>query len=791
MDGDMKQHNPTNEQTQDASCPDTGTTPVREWKNGQTILDYHVVEDFIGRGGVGTVYRIRRTFDNRLFAVKTLTSTIQEKVKRQAFLQELQTWIDLPPYPHIVTFCFFRTINGQIAIFSEFVDGGSLADWISRPESRQLDFILDVGIQSAWALQTAHEALVVHQDVKPPNLLLTRDGILKITDFGLSRACYEGGMEWDQNTDSQPLLVTNRGMTIAYCSPEQAEGKKLDFRTDMWSWAVSILELFIGRLNWRYGMLAPNTLNEWVQSDPDESGIEIPSRVIPVLQRCFHQDPNARWNSMSEIADQLIAAWEYHLEKPYPRERPADPVNRQQGKTIPINRTAADNMWDDPHQWVERRQIPALTDGIELSSGQKARSLKSLAIMDLELFEEIQRHSEQNMSNLSRDTIDIAKIQLNIGFIHGYLGDLPGALGCFNRAIHLIENILTIHDPDEYYYTRSLMYRSKARILKRMNKYQDALIFLEKSIHAALLSHHPERNLLLAQAHLNRAILTCESGSYNASIEHFDQAIQLFHQLFEIDHSEKHFHAYLIARSNKAVLLKNLGKPDDAITMYRESIDVVENLLKDQSDLTLKYHLAICCINLANALHEKKQFNEAMPLYNKATILLEEYVIRFERREVADVLVKCYLNQAIAHDKIDDCDHAVQIYDRAIEFLGSMINRYGKVELLEYLAVTHMKKAQISLRQNICETAITQFDSAIELFERLIKKDTTLKIHSRLAESVAGKAVTLKKLGQTAASRKLASEVHVILKDIENNTLDQESLDTVHAMLAELDSTDT
>lgn len=114
--------------------------------------------------------------------------------------------------------------------------------------------ILDLAIQTAWGLDHAHAKGLVHQDVKPANVLLDVDGTAKVTDFGLARAYTVSGRETRPGlSPNGSLLVPSGGLTPAYASPEQAAGERLGRRTDVYSFAVSVLEMFTGCLAWRYG----------------------------------------------------------------------------------------------------------------------------------------------------------------------------------------------------------------------------------------------------------------------------------------------------------------------------------------------------------------------------------------------------------------------------------------------------------------------------------------------------------------------------------------------------------
>ena len=169
----------------DDGYDDVAAAPT-DWSVGQGILDDYVVERELGAGGMGKVYLLRSRSTGQPFAVKR--AFLRNEDSRRNFLAELRTWIDLPEHPHLVACRFFRTVGDEVVIFAEFVEGGSLADWIRDRRLKGLEQILDVAIQFAWGLHAAHELGLVHQDVKPGNALMTGDGLLKVGDFGLARA---------------------------------------------------------------------------------------------------------------------------------------------------------------------------------------------------------------------------------------------------------------------------------------------------------------------------------------------------------------------------------------------------------------------------------------------------------------------------------------------------------------------------------------------------------------------------------------------------------------------------
>ena len=257
------------------------------------ILNLYEVKQVHEGGGMGLVYRVHHRGWNVDLAVKSPRPGVLPQTQtrdKENFEREAETWVKLGLHPHTVS-CYYVRRLGGISRFSRntlraarwakpFTAAGSTKEGRGRCVTR----ILDVAIQFAWVSKYAHEQGLVHQDVKPANVLLTKDGVAKVTDFGLARArC--ASAEAPAVAGQKSILVSSGGMTPAYCSPEQAAGEKLTRKTDLWSWAASILKMFTGDVTWPSGTVAGEALEGYLETADGSDGMPRMPNGLAVLFR--------------------------------------------------------------------------------------------------------------------------------------------------------------------------------------------------------------------------------------------------------------------------------------------------------------------------------------------------------------------------------------------------------------------------------------------------------------------------------------------------------------------------
>ena len=214
---------------------------------GQT-LDHYRIESKIGEGGMGVVYGARDTHLDRPVAVKVLPpDRVADPARKQRFVQEARAASALN-HPNIVTIHDIRSQDGVDFIVMEYVEGKTLDERIPARGMRPTE-ALKSAVQIADALAKAHGAGIIHRDLKPSNVMVTEEGRVKVLDFGLAKLLEPADYSDEAATLTAGPLTEEGAVvgTAAYMSPEQAEGRKLDGRSDIFSFGSVLYEMVTGR----------------------------------------------------------------------------------------------------------------------------------------------------------------------------------------------------------------------------------------------------------------------------------------------------------------------------------------------------------------------------------------------------------------------------------------------------------------------------------------------------------------------------------------------------------------
>jgi len=274
---------------------------------GKTLGHYQITEK-LGEGGMGVVYKAHDTHLDRFAALKVLPpEKVTDPERKRRFIQEAKAASALN-HPSIITIYDIDQADGVDYIAMEYVEGKTLDQRIGHRGLR-LNDALKYAVQIADALAKAHSAGIVHRDLKPTNIMVNEDGVVKVLDFGLAKLTERVQGDETASTatiDDEGRPITEEGVivgTVAYMSPEQAEGKKVDARSDIFSLGSVLYEMVTGQKAFQ-GTSKMSTLAAILHQEPKPvSGITpaIPAELEKLINRCLRKDPERRWQAMADL----------------------------------------------------------------------------------------------------------------------------------------------------------------------------------------------------------------------------------------------------------------------------------------------------------------------------------------------------------------------------------------------------------------------------------------------------------------------------------------------------------
>lgn len=395
-------------------------------EKGSTILELYNVESEPIMGGMGQVFRVHHMGWNVDLAMKQPKRELfQTEKQKENFVKECEHWINLGLHLHIVSCYYVREIDGIPSIFSEWMNGGSLKNFIENGklyaggEKEILRRILDISIQFARGLHYAHEQQLIHQDVKPDNVLLTDRGIVKVTDFGIANAKIMLEAEETGEKSVTGTIISDSGAyTPAYRSPEQAKGEKLTRRTDIWSWAVSVLEMFVGERLWQDGVVAGLACEDYFSTE--RTGM--PEALKDLLRHCFHENEADRPHDFKEIEDILLKIYRqstgeaYHRPEPKAAAETADSLNNRALSFLDLEKP------EDAYKcW--KQALETNPEHIESLYNRTVNLWKTGEIDDVEAIHTLE--------------VSMANADYYVAKLHMARGDAQNAIVCLKKAVEI------------------------------------------------------------------------------------------------------------------------------------------------------------------------------------------------------------------------------------------------------------------------------------------------------------------------------------------------------------------
>ncbi|HEY0657710.1 MAG TPA: protein kinase, partial [Pyrinomonadaceae bacterium] len=307
-----------------------------------TALGRYKILSCLGAGGMGEVYLAQDTKLDRQVALKILpTEFAEDKERMNRFVREAKSASALN-HPNIITIHEIGESDGTHFIATEFIDGKTLNDYA---KSNPLDFksLLEIAVQIASALDEAHSAGIVHRDIKPDNVMIRENGLVKILDFGIAKLSAPPESNEEAAT---AIKSTSPGMIIGtanYMSPEQAKGKEVDARSDIFSFGVVLYEMIAGELPFE-GETAMEMIGAILKDEPKslDKKTGVPPQIEKIIGKCLKKDRDERYQTIKDVLiDLKDAKQELEFQDKFGRTNPPE---KEEPQTRLLPSTTADEM---------------------------------------------------------------------------------------------------------------------------------------------------------------------------------------------------------------------------------------------------------------------------------------------------------------------------------------------------------------------------------------------------------------------------------------------------------------
>ncbi len=680
------------------------------WETGKYLLGEFIIDSELGAGGMGEVYKVISSRTQRAYAVKRAKGLTQESKSR--LLKEIDSWKSIPENPNLNSYKFFRTLDNEVLLFSEFQNGGNLKEGIDSKwlyqggEKTILLNILDFSIQIAWGIKLLHDFGIVHRDVKPSNVLLSynekdnSEGYsVKITDYGISSFVTTGS--------SSVVDSVSDHCTMAYCSPEQVNRGVIDHRSDIWSWGVTVLEMFTGGATWQSGIVAQEILNQ-IETLQDESQIDlpkIPDQLFRLLSRCFIKDISKRQNDMGVIIAEMTSLYKSVSGAEYPRKlyksekRPQLKVNAKDCiKKIRYASFFYHPTKDHAGRLLKKYKLQVASNNINEIS---------LIYDTISLYEEIverEKNSKKkwfSQSNQEWAFINLGSLYLSLAEIHRQEGDKDGAIIYYDKSNALFDSL----------YSGDKTWKNKADVI--------LLSGFGASLILGIKAHQDFHFSIIASciACIAIWIISIAGAAYSTGNNRSKKIASLGRGFLQ-----------------KGKLLYSLGHFEEAKANYLKAENSYNSAIRASSSKIISESLIQCLVRVGDIYIKTKSYKSALLSYDKAISLWDKNKRLFIRnsKTLRESLVskKAFALILLGNNDYyqDSTKQGATLLEESIKSLeGRIRGDNSNLNLKSTLGTMLLFRADVVFKMNIEEglkrkIIFGTYDRAVELFKYIHKK---------------------------------------------------------------------
>jgi serine/threonine protein kinase len=612
------------------------------WHTGKIVADIYEVVRELGHGGMGVVYLLRERGSNRFAAAKLpLGEFVSDKLQRQRFTREAQVWTELAAHPNIVRAYDVKEIDYRPCIFMEYVDGGSVANRLrSYPGGLPFEEAFSIAIQICWAMEFAHEKGHTHRDLKPANLMRKKEGIVKVTDFGLVKRIGINEVSLKEKIADSGLPVkseelaeiTQKGTVMGtppYMSPEQWEGNS-STSSDIYAFGVILFELFCGKrpldprthpkyremdINPQFESYFYKLLHQQEKPlDPSSLRDGLPLEARDLILRCLEKRLEDRPKNFLTIGNELIELYPKIIRQPFSYKKP--------GKVELDKSQKIDRAW-------------AL---IRLGAGCKFRG-------DLDEALSLFQQSEQLFKE-TNNRAGMSTCYRNMGTICDDRGDYERALKSYQKSLKIDEELGDRAGISNCYNNMGLILYSKG-------DYKGALELYQKSL--KIMEELGDRSGMSVR-YFNMGSVLYYRGEYKGALKLYQKSLEIKEEIGDRAGMSKCY-------NNMGLIFKSRGDYKGALKLYQKSLEIAEEI-GDRTGMSL------CYGNMCNILYSRGEYEKALKLYQKCLEIMEEIGDR------SGISKCCYGIGNILYQR-GDYKGALKLYQKSLKIAAEIGDKEG------------------------------------------------------------------------------------------------------------------